>query len=114
MDDIILWKPVNIEEFKEFYEVSNKGDIKNTSTKKILKQHIRNGYKAVCLYNSKDLSQKTLNVHQIVAKTFLEYIDKQIVNHKNRIKHDNGLENLEYVTASQNMKHANLTKDLLK
>ena len=68
------------------------------------------GYKSVMLSHS----QKTYRVyiHRIVAITFLENPEnKPQVNHKNGIKSDNRLENLEWVTWYENVNHA---KDILK
>lgn len=44
-------------------------------------------------------------VHRCVLAAFIGCDDRQ-VNHKNGIKSDNRLENLEYVTSSENVKHA--------
>lgn len=44
-------------------------------------------------------------VHRLVLLTFVRRSLKE-VNHKNGIKNDNRLSNLEYTTRSKNMKHA--------
>ena len=51
--------------------------------------------------------RKYLRVHRLVAQTFLENPnDLPVVNHKNGIKSDNRLDNLEWCTVSENTKHA--------
>ena len=45
-------------------------------------------------------------VHRLMAKTFLKIDDDLQVNHKNFIKTDNRLENLEVVTPKENIAHA--------
>jgi HNH endonuclease len=45
-------------------------------------------------------------IHRLVAITFLENNGKTYVNHKDGIKTNNNVENLEYVTQSENVQHA--------
>lgn len=77
---------------------------KTDDTIKILKNSTcRRGYALVHLYENG--KRKTCQVHRLVMMTFVGE-SKLHVNHKNGIKKDNSLENLEYVTPSQNMRHA--------
>jgi hypothetical protein len=96
---IIKWT-----KFKGDYSVSNQGDMRNDVSGLILSQHMRNGYKSVCI--SINNKRQTVNIHPIVAEMFLTKIEGHIVNHKNGNKTDNRVENLEWVSRKDNTKHA--------
>ena len=63
------------------------------------------GYVRVSLSNQNNKSK--FNVHRLVAEAFIPNVHtKKEVNHKNGIKTDNRVENLEWVTSSENTKHS--------
>lgn len=96
------------------YEVSNDGLVRSWAGKhgNLLKPHLlkpkkdRYGYLVVCLRDRKAERTEYPTVHRLVAMAFLEEINKPQVNHKNGIKTDNRVENLEWVTNSENIQHA--------
>lgn len=89
----------------ENYSVSNDGLIKNNKKNIILKQYLKEKYPYVRLY--KDGKPKKILTHIIVLDSFIGEKPKNFqCNHKNCNKFDNKINNLEYLTASENMKHA--------
>lgn len=115
-----VWKP--IEGYEGLYEVSNLGRVKNlerripfgyglrTIPERILKNNVNEfGYLYVRLY--KDAKGKKHKIHRLVAQTFIENPEnKKCVNHIDGNKQNNSVENLEWVTHSENMKHASDNK----
>lgn len=101
-----IWK--QIEGGYEEYQVSNFGQIKSlkNKTEKIL--HLdkdRHGYMNVKL--CKNGTVKKFKVHRLVAMAFIENPNGfPEINHKDGNKENNFVENLEWVTRSQNIRHA--------
>lgn len=64
-----------------------------------------NGYKFVCL--RKDGKNKNLLIHRLVAEAFIPNPKNlPCVNHKDGNKQNNNVENLEWCTQGENLKHA--------
>ena len=89
------------------YDVSTMGRFRRRSTMRIVTGTLaHNGYVHIGLIV--DGKQRWALAHRLVAETFLEPpTEKQTdVNHRNKVRADNRLSNLEWVTRSQNMRHA--------
>ncbi|MDG6143071.1 NUMOD4 motif-containing HNH endonuclease [Lactococcus formosensis] len=87
------------------YEVSDFGNIRNSRGLVMKQRTTYRGYKEIGLRNGK--VQKFHLVHRLVAQAFLEEIpSKNYVNHIDGNKTNNSVENLEWVTQSENKKHA--------
>lgn len=58
-------------------------------------------------YHQCRINNKTITWHRVICETFLSPItDKPHINHKNGIKTDNRLNNLEWISNTMNMRHA--------
>lgn len=109
--ELEVWKPVV--GFESWYEISNLGRVKrlrtfsNINAPKMLKICLNNhGYEQVML--NKEGHKKLCLVHRLISVAFLGQppTAKHQINHKNGVKYDNRLENLEWCTASENIRHA--------
>lgn len=94
----------------DLYLVSPGGDIRTRAGLLLAQRLDREGY---CLVSIQvDGKKKSERVHRMVAQTFLDNPEnKPWVNHKDGVKHNNRLTNLEWCTAKENHEHA---KNVLK
>jgi hypothetical protein len=93
------------------YEINLQGQVKRikavagTSAGRILKDWDARGYRGVWLCDGGQ--KKFCMVHRLLMEAFIGPCPPGYqVNHKNGVKDDNRLENLEYVTPSQNIQHS--------
>jgi hypothetical protein len=85
------------------YSISTDGTVRNIHTRRVLKQDMSRRYPSVRLGKS----SKSHSVHRLVASAFIPNpTNKAQVNHKDGVKTNNHVDNLEWMTASENMKHA--------
>lgn len=105
-----IWK--DLIGYEGIYRISSGGVIEYRCHKsgkiKIRKSQIdkSNGYVYIRLFNP----AKTHKVHRLVASTFIPNPDsKPQVNHKNGIKTDNNVVNLEWVTSKENVNYSKET-----
>lgn len=101
------WKPIN--GFEGLYEISSYGKVKSFKvypSGKILKPSPDSGgYLRLSLMRAG--KNKYVTVHRLVAEAFLPKVDgKTCVNHIDGNKANNRLDNLEWCTYSENIKHA--------
>lgn len=86
-------------------KIRSNGRLDNRKGKKLKPATDKDGYLRITLTNYG--KRKSYFVHRLVARTFLDnYDDKLQVNHKNGIKNDNRIENLEMCTLQENIKHS--------
>lgn len=101
-----IWKPVNLKDYSEFYEVSTFGNVRNIKTKKLLKLTIKSGYYSVNLSYVKE-NGCIVRLNRLVAKTFIENPDNyEVVNHIDGNKLNNNVSNLEWCSNKMNRQHA--------
>lgn len=110
-----IWKP--IKNYEGLYEVSNLGNIRSISNRwgtrqtfRELKQQLTNkGYKRVSL--SKENKHKTFLVHRLVFEAFNGRIGKNYeINHIDKNRSNNSLENLEIMTHFDNVRYSKAKK----
>lgn len=109
IEETEVWK--DVKGYEGFYQVSNLGRVKSlprngtVKRERILTPHRVGGYLHAEL-NMRGV-HKGKKIHRLVAEAFIPNPDnKREVNHIDGNKHNNTVENLEWVTSSENQLHA--------
>lgn len=113
-----IWK--DIAGFEGYYQISNLGSVRSVDRiapdttgswgrlrrlkGKLMKTQLLNGYWVVMLY--KDSKYRHARVHRLIAEAFIANPEnKPHINHINGLRSDNRIENLEWCSHAENMKH---------
>lgn len=98
-----LWLPAP--NFEQYYAISNHGRCYS-----FLRNRLINSAHNISGYLTLDLKRNTIKVHRLVALAFVPNPDnKPFVNHIDGNKLNPRMDNLEWVTHSENMQHASKT-----
>ena len=97
----------------EKYGISNLGRVKNLSNGKIKKASIdksAGGYYRIGLYKNGKESKK--RIHVLIAQAFIPNPEnKSMVDHIDKVRSNNDISNLRWVTRSQNGMNSSLSSD---
>lgn len=102
---------LNVPGYEGLYQVNNAGEVRSVKAWRnkpafspLFVTVNYADYLIVTLYRS---GRKTFTIHSLVMLAFVgQRPDGMHINHKNGNRQDNRLQNLEYVTPSENAKHA--------
>ncbi len=113
------WRPVVVpghDKLSLSYSVSNMGGIRGhirhrhlprDPIGRDLRPYSKKGYALISLHLGKQGSSLPTSVHRLVALAFIPNPEnKPQVNHKNGIRNDNRVDNLEWMTCSENHRHS--------
>ena len=93
---------MDVKGYEKYLSIDLVGNLWSKRRNKYLKQQLdKDGYKVVVILIKGKM--KALKVHRLMGLTYLPNIfNKPVIDHKNRIKGDNRLINLRWVTITEN------------
>lgn len=96
--------------YEKLYQISNVGNVKNIKTGRILRP-FKNTQGYLCLNLFKNGTKRTARVHRLVAQSFIPNPQNlPQVNHKDEIRTNNVVGNLEWCDAQYNNNYGTRTK----
>lgn len=99
-----IWK--DVPGYAGLYQVSNTGRVKSFKNQYGHGVRILKGEKTQSGYIQVSLNKKRYKIHRLVAMAFIPNPDGFLqINHKNEVKTDNRVENLEWCTAKYNINY---------
>ncbi|URC22137.1 HNH endonuclease [Serratia phage vB_SmaM-ChuuTotoro] len=103
---MVLWKDAF--GYEDLFEVSSNGDIRNKKTGRALKQTVGStGYLNVATkIGGRTGKNVCFRMRRVILQSFIGDQPGKEVNHKDGVKTNNILQNLEWVTSSENSRHA--------
>lgn len=112
-----IWKRLIYQgnDYGDFYEVSNYGNIRNSKTHRVRSNNVhKTGYYFVsCSLGCRE-KKITFRNHKAVAESFIDNPNNlPMVNHKDGNKLNNYVDNLEWCTNAENIRHA-INNNLIK
>lgn len=110
-----VWK--NLQEPFNDYQVSTFGRVRSYKAGKlghILSVQVVKGYNTVALFDSYSKKNKHMKIHRLVAETFIENPLNSDVNHKDRDKSNNKVDNLEWVSHKENVNYGKIELNTLQ
>jgi hypothetical protein len=100
-----LRKATPIKSTDNFFGIFDNGDVINFKTNNILKHSLIDGYPCLCVVFSG--RKTTIRIHRELAIAFIPNPENKLeVNHKDGNRGNFSIENLEWVTRSENELHA--------
>jgi hypothetical protein len=101
------WK--DVVGYEEYFMVSTLGRVFSKRTNKVLKQNLRKDRRVTVAtrIGGRSGKVKCFKIHRLVAEAFIPNPDtKSTVNHKDGDPSNNCVSNLEWMTHSENVRHA--------
>lgn len=106
-----VWR--NIKGYKD-YQISNHGRVWNSKKQRLVAIYTKkNGYEAVHMYANNG-KRKHEHIHRLVALAFIPNPNNlPQVNHIDRVRNNNHVENLEWVTHQENVNKSGLLQKII-